>query len=80
MVWKGREGHLDYGIHLEKIMNAQVFYPHAAWSGKRVKLPDQESRERKVRGSRRGKRRGTELRLFCNCGGRMTISRFWAGS
>lgn len=60
-------------------MNTPVFYPHAAWREKRVTLPGQESRERKkARGSRRGKGRERELRLFSHCGGRVTTSRFWA--
>lgn len=52
----GRAGVSTRGYtDLEKTINAQVFDPHAAWSGQRVKLPGQESREgKKVRASRRG--------------------------
>lgn len=42
------------GTNLEKIISAQISYPHAAWDGETVKVPGEGSRERKkVRGSGR---------------------------
>lgn len=43
---RDRAGYSEY-TDLEKIIYAQVFYPHAAWDGKRVKFPSQRRRGKK---------------------------------